>query len=96
MTQVTIEESAPPMHWVSIVSVWAVTAIGAVLVGVFESSAVYLGWLGITMAASILVAMCVQLGTQEKRGFVARLSTTVAGSFVVVAIATIALFFAHS
>ena len=93
--RVTVEEIAPPMHWPSVVAVWAATAIGAALVGVFAGPDFYLGWLGIAMAASILIAMCVQLGTQEKRGFVARLSTTVAGSFVVLVIATIVLFFAH-
>jgi hypothetical protein len=84
------------MRWTSIVSVWAATVIGAVLIGALAGENVYLGWLGIAMAGSVLVAMCVQLATQEKRGFVVRMGASVAGSFVILVIATAVLYFVHA
>ncbi|WP_243062590.1 hypothetical protein [Humibacter sp. RRB41] len=86
----------PAMRWTTIVSVWVVTLIASVLVGVFAVEKVSLGWLGITMAGSILVAMCVQLATQEKQGFVIRFGTSVAGSFVILVLATGVLFLVHA
>ncbi|MHA7985688.1 hypothetical protein ACX9R5_07745 [Rathayibacter sp. CAU 1779] len=92
----TVETPAPPMRWTSIVPVWAATAIGAVLVGVFASAHEYLGWLGVVMAGSILVTMAAQLGTQDKRGFVIRMGASITGSFVILAIATGVLAAVHA
>ncbi|GAB3391994.1 hypothetical protein GCM10027568_18460 [Humibacter soli] len=92
----TTDALTPTMRWTSVVSVWAVTAVAAVLVGVFATEKVYLGWLGIAMGGSILVAMCVQLATQEKQGFVMRFGATLAGSFVILALATGVLFLVHA
>jgi hypothetical protein len=83
------------MSWTSIVSVWAATVLAAVLIGVFASDRVYLGWLGIAMAAAILVTMGVQLAMQQKVGFVVRMGASIAGSFVILAIATLVLALAH-
>ncbi|NNC11684.1 hypothetical protein HII28_07320 [Planctomonas sp. JC2975] len=91
----TLESPAPPMRWTSIVPVWAATAIAAVLVGVFASAHEYLGWLGVVMAGSILVTMAVQLGTQDKRGFVMRMGASIVGSFVLLALATGVLALLH-
>ncbi|MGA0566935.1 hypothetical protein ACO2Q7_06365 [Rathayibacter sp. KR2-224] len=89
------ESLTPVMRWTSVVSVWAATAIAVVLVGVFAGRQAYLGWLGVAMAASILVSMCVQLATQEKHGFVMRMGASLSGSFVVVALATLVLALVH-
>jgi hypothetical protein len=79
------------MRWTSIASVWVATAVAAVLIGVFSNGQAYLGWLGIAMAAAILVTMGVQLATQQRQGFVDRCGASVGGSFVILAIATLVL-----
>lgn len=84
------------MRWTSIVSVWVVTIVAAVLIGMFANDAGYLGWLGIAMAGSLLVAMGVQLATQVKRGFVIRFGSSVAGSFVILVVATGILALLHA
>jgi formate-dependent nitrite reductase membrane component NrfD len=84
------------MRWTSVVSVWAAAAVAAVLIGVFAAPHVYLGWLGIAMAAAVLVSMCLQLATQEKRGFVIRMGASLAGSFVILALATLVLAVVHA
>jgi hypothetical protein len=84
------------MRWTSVVCVWVAAVVAAVLIGVFASSHVYLGWLGIAMAAAVLVSMCLQLATQEKRGFVIRMGASLAGSFVILAIATLVLALVHA
>ena len=93
---VTSTTLTPAMRWTTIVSVWIVTVVAAVLVGVFAPASASLNWLAIAMAGSILVAMCVQLATQEKQGFVVRLGATVAGSFVILAIATGVILLLHA
>jgi hypothetical protein len=84
------------MRWVSITAVWVATVIAVVLIGVFAGESDDLGWLGVAMAASVLVAMCVQLATQERRGFVVRMAATVSGSFVILAVATLVLYLVHT
>jgi hypothetical protein len=84
------------MRWVSITAVWVATVIAVVLIGVFAGESDDLGWLGVAMAASVLVAMCVQLATQERRGFVVRMAATGSGSFVILAVATLVLYLVHT
>lgn len=90
------ETLTPTVRWASIVGVWIGTVIAAVLIGVFTDLTDYLSWLGIAMAGSVLVTMCVQLATQERRGFVLRLGASVSGSFVILAVATLALYLFRS
>lgn len=83
-------------RWASIVGVWVATAVAAVLIGAFAGPDSFLGWLAIAMAGATLVAMCLQLATQEKRGFVLRMSASLSGSFVILGIATLILAIAHA
>ncbi|HVX09074.1 hypothetical protein [Humibacter sp.] len=92
----TGETLTPALRWTSVVCVWAAAVVAAVLIGVFASANAYLGWLGIAMAGAVLVSMCVQLATQQKRGFVMRMGASLAGSFVILAIATLVLALAHA
>jgi 4-hydroxybenzoate polyprenyltransferase len=93
---VTGETLTPALRWTSVVCVWAAAVVAAVLIGVFASAHAYLGWLGIAMAGAVLVSMCLQLATQEKRCFVVRMGASLAGSFVILAIATLVLALAHA
>lgn len=92
---VTGETLTPTMRWTSVVGVWVAALVAAVLIGVFAGRHAYLGWLGIAMAGVVLVSMCVQLATQEKRGFVIRMGASLAGSFVILGLATLVLALVH-
>ncbi len=91
----TNDSLSPVLRWTSIVAVWAATAVAAVMIAVFAGAEVYLGWLGVAMAACVLVTMCVQLGTQARQGFVARLAASLFGSFLILALATLVLWLLH-
>jgi ABC-type molybdate transport system substrate-binding protein len=77
--------------WGSVVAVWLIAAICACAVGVFSERAQYSDWLSISLAGSIFAAMCLQLATQEKRGFVNRLAGSVGGAVIVLGIAAAVL-----
>ncbi|HEY4226106.1 MAG TPA: hypothetical protein VGM70_09855 [Pseudolysinimonas sp.] len=71
----------------SVVPVWVVALVGAVVVGVFDASA-SLVWLPIVLAGSVLVTMAIQLALQRKEGLVVRMMASLGGALVICAIAT--------
>jgi len=88
--------------WPRIVLVWAIAAVGAVLVvsgaysgtGVWFGDASSLGVYGalcVAFAASVLAALIVELASRRPGGFVTRTSTSIAGAAVVMLIAAIAV-----
>ncbi|MCK8609912.1 hypothetical protein [Agromyces sp. C10] len=82
--------------------VWALAAVGSVLVvaaaysgrrvwfGDDAPGAVYVA-LGMVLAASVIASMALQLASREPHGFVGRVSASIAGAVVVVAVAALAL-----
>ena len=68
--------------------VWAAAVVAAVLIGIFALERTYTAWFGIALAACTVGALCIQLATREKQGFIDRLAASVAGAFVVLAIAS--------
>jgi hypothetical protein len=83
----TTEDLSPATRWSSIVVVWAAAALGAIAIGIFSPPSEYAAWLGLTLAGCTIGALCIQLATQEKRGFVDRLAASIVGASVVLAIA---------
>jgi hypothetical protein len=81
----------PTTKWATVVVVWVLNVVGATCIGIFAAPATDLGWLAIAMGLSFLVTMCIQLATKERRGFITRMAMSVAGSFVILAIATLVL-----
>ncbi|HWU46051.1 MAG TPA: hypothetical protein VN133_04765 [Humibacter sp.] len=81
----TTGELAPTTRWSSIVVVWVAALVCAVLIGVYAPT--YTPWLAIAMAGCTLVALCIQLATRQKHGFIDRLAASVCGAFVVLAVA---------
>jgi len=74
----------------SVIPVWVVALLGAVVVGVFAASA-SLTWLPIVLAVAVLVTMAIQLALQRKEGFVTRMMASVGGALLILAIATAVL-----
>ncbi len=71
----------------SVVPVWVVALVGAVVVGVLAASA-SLTWLPIVLAVSVLVTMAIQLALQRKEGLVTRMMASIGGALVICAVAT--------
>jgi hypothetical protein len=76
----------------SVIPVWVIALVGAVLVGVFapRSSGVDgpLTWLPIVLAGSVLVTMAIQLALQRKEGLVTRMMASLGGALVICAVAS--------
>jgi hypothetical protein len=73
--------------WGSVAAVWALAVLCAVAVGVFAPPAQYTDWLALSLGGCVFAAMCVQLATQEKRGFVSRLAGSTSGAAIVLGVA---------
>jgi hypothetical protein len=76
-------------------AVWAFALVAAVLIGIFSHPDRDGAWLSLALAASVMLALCIQLATREKRGFVSRLGSSVAGALVILAIATGVIYLVH-
>jgi hypothetical protein len=96
--------AAPATAWGrwAVPVVWVIAAGGSVLVvatayagrrdwfGDTSPTAVYAA-LGMVLAASVIASMALQLASREPHGFVGRLSASIAGAVVAVAVAAAAL-----
>ena len=72
----------------SIVPIWVVAIVGAVLVGVLASPAHIYGWLSIVLAVTILLTFIVQLALPTKEGLVMRMAASIGGAVILLAVAT--------
>lgn len=95
---------APATAWGrwAIPVVWAIAAVGSALVvagaysgrrdwfGDTAPTAVYTA-LGLVLAASVIASMALQLASREPHGFVGRVSASIAGAVVAVAVGALAL-----
>lgn len=100
----TAAADAPATTWGrwAIPVVWAIAAVGSALVvagaysgrrdwfGDTSPTAVYTA-LGLVLAASVIASMALQLASREPHGFVGRVSASIAGAVVAVAVAAVAL-----
>lgn len=82
---------SPSRHWGSIVVVWFAAVLCAVAIGVFARPDHYAPLLSLAVGVCVVGSLCVQLATQEKRGFVNRLIGSVTGAIVVLAVASLVL-----
>ena len=84
------------MTWqiASIVPVWVLSAIGAVIVGALVPSEKYLDALPPLLAVCIVATFCIQLAIQRKDGFVNRVVASIAGASVILGVATAVLLLA--
>jgi hypothetical protein len=72
----------------SIIGVWVLVVVGAVLVGVLARPTDYVGWMPLVLGVGMLAAFAIQLPLRAVDGLVTRLAVTASGSIVLLAIAT--------
>lgn len=72
----------------SIVVVWLLAVVGAVLTAVLSDPAERLTWLGLTLAGCTLATLSLQIAAGEKVGYVSRVTSSITGAVVVLAAAT--------
>ncbi len=77
----------------SIVPVWILVLVAAVIVAVATPGFEYFTWLPIVLAASIILTFLVQLSIRRKEGFVGRLSLSGLGALVILTVVTVVLWF---
>lgn len=87
----TIDQPARTLALKSVLPVWSLAIIGAVLVSVFAPVAQYLTWLPIVLAADILLTFCIQLALVQKDGLVNRMMACLGGSVLILGLATVVL-----
>ena len=75
-------------QWLSIVTVWLLTAVGGVLVATLTPRGEYFTWIPIVLAGAIILTFCIQLAIQRKEGFVSRVMASIGVSVVILAIVT--------
>jgi hypothetical protein len=73
----------------SILPVWALAIIGALVVGIASEPDDHLVWLPIVFAAAVISAFTIQLAIRRKEGFVTRVMTSTGGALVVLVISTL-------
>jgi hypothetical protein len=88
---VTNDQPARRLTLTSVIPVWLISVIGAVVVGILAPADQYLTWLPIVFAVGILTTFCIQLALVQKEGLVNRVTACLAGSVVILVIATIVL-----
>jgi len=76
-------------------AVWGFALAAAVLIAIFSHPAYDGAWLSLALGASVVLALVIQIATQEKRGFVTRLASSVSGALVILAIATGVIYLIH-
>lgn len=76
-------------------AVWAFALVAAVLIAIFSRRGSDGAWLGLALAASVVLALVIQIATQEKRGFVSRLASSVSGALIILAVATGVIYLVH-
>ena len=72
----------------SILPMWLLVVIGAILVGVLAPRDEYFTWLSIVLAVATILTFVVQLSLPLKHGLVLRTMVTTGGSVLILAIAT--------
>ena len=79
------------MKLASIIPVWVLVLVAAIIIGVVSVGNEYFTWLPIALGATIILAFVVQLSLRKKEGFVGRLVLSTVGALVILAVATAVL-----
>ncbi|HEX4442013.1 MAG TPA: hypothetical protein VHZ81_00440 [Galbitalea sp.] len=75
----------------SIVPIWVVAIVGAVLVGTLSHPTGIYGWLSIVLVVSVLLTFIIQLALPTKDGLVMRTAASIGGAAILLAVATAVL-----
>jgi len=79
------------MKLASILPVWILVLVAAVVIGIVSTGDSYFTWLPIALGATIVFTFVVQLSLRKKEGFVGRLVLSTVGAMVILAVATLVL-----
>ena len=74
----------------SVIPVWVVALLGAVLVGVVAPDAA-LQWIPVVMVGAILFTFVLQLSLSRKEGLLERIVASLSGALLILAAATLVL-----
>jgi hypothetical protein len=85
---VTIDQPAVARFPRSALPVWAVALVGAVVVGVIAPAAQSIAALPIVLYSGIMATFVIQLAIDQKVGFVTRVTISLGGVIVILALAT--------
>jgi hypothetical protein len=88
---VTIDQQGKRLALSSVIPIWILAVVGAVLIGILVPVGQYLTWVPIVLAGATIVTFCVQLSLDRKEGLVNRMMASLGGSVVILAIATAVL-----
>jgi hypothetical protein len=72
----------------SIVPIWVVAIVGAILVGLLAAPTHIYGWLSIVLVVSIILTFIIQLALSTKEGLVMRTAASIGGAVILLAVAT--------
>jgi uncharacterized membrane protein len=72
----------------SIVAVWLLAVVGAVLTAALSEQGERLTWIGLTLAGCTLATLSLQIAAGEKVGYVRRVTASITGAVIVLAAAT--------
>jgi di/tricarboxylate transporter len=75
-------------QWKSVLVVWVLALVCAVLVGLLSAGEQSFTWIGLSLAGCTLATMCVQIGTRRKEGYVSRMTASIVGVVVILAAAS--------
>ena len=72
----------------SVLAVWVLALVAAILVGILATGSDRLTWLAIGLAAAVIATFAIQLTTNRIEGYVGRAMASIGGAVVILAIAT--------
>jgi hypothetical protein len=75
----------------SVVPVWIVSILAVIAVGVFVTPDMYLVFLPVVLGLVLLITFGIQLLVPVRKGFVDRVSASVGGAVLILAVATVVL-----
>jgi hypothetical protein len=84
--RVATPELAPRRTFGGIVAVWVAAAVIGVAVGLFASTELRAVWLGLGLAACIVMAFVIQLSYGRSQGFTQRVAAASLGALLVLGI----------
>jgi hypothetical protein len=79
---------APRVQALSVLPVWVLALVGAVIIALATSGDGYFIWIPIVFAISVIVTFLIQLATRRTEGFVTRGMASIGGAMIILAAAT--------
>lgn len=79
------------MERMSVGAVWVAALVGVIGVGVFTSPERHITWVSIVLLVLICLTCVLQLALQRADGFVRRMSVSLVGALVILAIGSLVL-----